>query len=86
MWDPLKPCEMPEPDTPSLGTIRIRAAGNEFESVCVTLSNVAAIPLVLRVEPPLLFDEASGTTSAPTGSYVDRIIGPPVPAVAAEPL
>ncbi|MDP7396629.1 MAG: DUF4091 domain-containing protein [Lentisphaeria bacterium] len=85
MWVPLRPWDMPAADTPTLETVRVRAAGNEYESACVTLSNVSAIPLVLRVEPPMLFDVASGVTSAPVGPYVDWVRGPVAPQVAGGP-
>ncbi len=75
-WDPLQPHDMPESGAPRLETIRVRAVGNEYESACITVSNVSDIPLELRVEPPMLFKDAGGETALPTGPYVDEILGP----------
>ena len=85
LWDSLHPADMPQVDTPALKRIAVRAVGNEYESACVTVSNVSGIPLALRVEPPLLFDVTSGVTAPPVGPYIDRVNGPAVPSVADGP-
>jgi len=73
IWDPLRPWDMPAPNVPALKKIQIRAVGNEYESACATVSNVSSIPLVLRVEPPLLFEVKSGMVSPPMGPYFDTV-------------
>ena len=82
MWQSLAPADMPEATTPTLQQIRIRAVGNEYESACITVSNVSPIPLVLRIAPPMLFTAKSGLTGPPVSPYTDRVVGPAVPEVA----
>jgi len=84
-WDLLRPHDMPKPGAPALEELHVRAVGNEYESACVTVSNVSGIPLELRVEPPMLFDTAGGSTQPPVGPYVDIILGPAVTDIAGGP-